>query len=196
MIRYGYRSVSAVLVVILMLSSYDFNPVQAQQTDYRRPDFSLPDLDGVERSISEWDGKALVINFWASWCIPCLREIPLLNQLSAEYADQNVEILGIAVDSPENVREFLGKTSMDYLTLVEEDRAIEVANAFSNSYLILPYTVFLDHEGRIFWMQIEEVHREHIEPVLKQILKIRSGESSYEQAQDELIKHFDGITLE
>jgi thiol-disulfide isomerase/thioredoxin len=194
--RYRFAAATRTIFLVILLTLFNTMAVMAEQEDYRRPDFSLPDLDGVERSISEWDGKALIINFWASWCIPCLREIPLLNQLSAEYADKDLQILGIAVDSPENVRKFLQNTSMDYLTLVEEKRSIEVANAFSNSYLMLPFTVYLDHEGRILWMQVEEVHREQIEPVLDQIWKIRSGESTYEQAQDELIQYFGGMNLE
>jgi thiol-disulfide isomerase/thioredoxin len=194
--RYSFTAATRSVLLAILLTVFNIMVAMAEQEDYRRPDFSLPDLDGVERSISEWDGKALIINFWASWCIPCLREIPLLNQLSAEYADKDLQIVGIAVDSPENVRKFLQNTSMDYLTLVEEKRSIEVANAFSNSYLMLPFTVYLDHAGRILWMQVEEVHREQIEPVLDQIWKIRSGESTYEQAQDELLQYFGGMNLE
>lgn len=191
--KYNFQSTVNILLFVMLSVLYS-STVLSETADYKRPEFSLPDLDGVERSISEWDGKAVIINFWASWCIPCLREIPLLNELSAEYADEDIYILGIAVDSAENVREFLAKTSMNYLTLVEEDRAIDVANAFSNSYLMLPFTVYLDHEGRILWMQVEEVHRQDIEPVVDQIRQIKSGTSTYEQAQDALIEHFAGLT--
>lgn len=191
MVNYRFGQSITFLALLLALCFADIT-AYAQEQDYRRPDFSLPDLDGKERSISEWDGQAMIINFWASWCIPCRREIPLLNELSAEHADKDFSVLGIAVDSPENVEKFLNETDMDYLTLVEEQRSLEVANAFYNSYLVLPFTIFLDHQGRIMWMQVEEVHREDIEPVLDRIWLVRSGDLTYEQAQDELMQHFGG----
>lgn len=191
MVNYFQKRVTTALLLIVVVGTINVSAL-AQEESYRRPDFSLPDLDGKERSISEWDGQAMIINFWASWCIPCRREIPLLNELSAEHADKDFSVLGIAVDSPENVEKFLDETDMDYLTLVEEQRSLEVANAFYNSYLVLPFTIFLDHQGRIMWMQVEEVHREDIEPVLDRIWLVRSGDLTYEQAQDELMQHFGG----
>jgi thiol-disulfide isomerase/thioredoxin len=165
--------------------------VEAQEDDFRRPDFSLPDLDGKDRSISEWDGKAMIINFWATWCIPCKREIPLFNQIDAEYDDGDLQILGIAVDKPENVSKFLQTTTMTYLSLVEEDKAQDVAFTFTNSFLVLPFTVFLDHEGRVFWMQAEEMHRDQVDMILGYIWKVRTGESSFEQAQQQLVGALD-----
>lgn len=158
-----------------------------QEVDYRRPDFSLPDLDGKQRSISEWDGKSMIINFWATWCIPCKREIPLFNQIDADYDDTDLQVLGIAVDTPKNVSEYLNTTTMSYLTLVEEDKAQEVAAAFISDPLVLPFTVFLDNRGRVFWMQAEEMHRGQIDVILEYIWKVNSGELSYEQAQLQLV---------
>jgi thiol-disulfide isomerase/thioredoxin len=160
----------------------------AQDISYRRPDFSLPDLDGRNRSIAEWDGNPLIINFWATWCIPCKREIPLFNQLQTEHAPQGLQILGIAVDTPENVREFIATTVMDYPTLVEEQKSQEVASAFRDDFLLLPFTVFLDHAGRVFWMQVEEISRAEVDAILARIWQVRSGELSYEQAQEQLVE--------
>ncbi len=175
------------ILLLTLICSFSGMPACAQEVDYRRPDFSLPDLDGKQRSISEWDGKAMIINFWATWCIPCKREIPLFNQIDADYDDTELQVLGIAVDTPENVSEYLQTTAMSYLTLVEEDKAQEVAAAFISDPLVLPFTVFLDHQGRVFWMQVEEMQREQIDVILEYIGKVDSGELSYEQAQLQLV---------
>jgi len=178
------------LVLTVLLSAYGLvtPTAQAQQDEFRRPDFSLPDLEGRQRAVSEWDGKAMIINFWATWCIPCKREIPLFNEIDAAYEDKDLQILGIAVDKPENVSAYLQTTSMTYPTLVEEDKAQEVAFTFTNSFLVLPFTVFLDHQGRVFWMQAEEMHREQIDIILGYIWKVRDGETSFEQAQQQMVR--------
>jgi thiol-disulfide isomerase/thioredoxin len=165
----------------------------AQDQDYRRPEFSLPDLTGQDRAISEWDGNAMLINFWATWCIPCKREIPMLNQLSEDYHDTDFQVLGIAVDNVDNIQKFMEILPLSYLTLAHEDKSQEVANQFSNSFLVLPFTVFLDHQGRIFWMQVEEIHREEVDAILNRIWQVKSGELQYEDAQLALMEDLDQI---
>lgn len=178
---------SLLLTVLLSAIGLTSWTARAQQHDFRRPDFSLPDLEGKQRAVSEWDGKAMIINFWATWCIPCKREIPLFNEIDAAYADKDLQLLGIAVDTPENVSAYLQTTSMTYPTLVEEDQAQQVAFTFTNTFLVLPFTVFLDHQGRVFWMQAEEMHREQIDIILGFIFKVRAAELSFEQAQQQLV---------
>ena len=182
-----------ILPVCLLLQSF---LLQGQEIEYHRPDFAMKDLQGVERSISEWDGKALLINFWATWCIPCKREIPMLNELSNEYEGRDFEVLGIAVDTPENIQEFMQTIPLDYETLADEDVSQDVAFQFSNSFLVLPFTVFLDHKGRVFWMQVEEIHREEVDLILDKIYKIQSETLAFETAQEELIRELDALMQE
>lgn len=190
MTRFFLLCSSTLLALSICLAA---NTVYAQDADYRRPDFSLPDLDGRERSIAEWDGKPLIINFWATWCIPCKREIPLFNELQADHAGKGLQLLGIAVDTPENVRKFLAETGMDYPTLVEERRSQQVAEAITGSFLVLPLTIFLDHAGRIFWMQVEEIHREEADAVLARVWQIQSGALGFEEAQERLVEDLEKI---
>ena len=67
------------------------------------PAFTLPDLDGEDREFAEWDGKHRLLNFWATWCAPCRREIPMLKAFQDEHGEAGFQILGIAVDYPEQV---------------------------------------------------------------------------------------------
>lgn len=184
------------LIITILFMSLQAISLHAQESDYRRPEFSLADLQGVERSISEWDGKALLINFWATWCIPCKREIPMLNDLTMEYRGRDFEVLGIAVDTTENIQKFIQTIPLEYETLADEDKSQDVAFQFSNSFLVLPFTIFLDHQGRIFWMQVEEVHREEIDIILDKIYKIKSGDLPFEQAQLDMVAELEILMQE
>ncbi len=183
------RKLIVSFLIILLVPNITF----AQEADYTRPEFNLPDLNGQERAISEWDGNAMLINFWATWCIPCKGEIPMLNQLAEDYSNIDFQILGIAVDNVENIQKFMETLPLDYITLAHEDRSQEVAALFHDSFLVLPFTVFLDHQGRVFWMQVEEIHREEVDAILGRIWQIKSGELQFEDAQLALIEDLDRI---
>jgi len=116
-----------------------------------RPAFTLPDLDGTPRSISEWDGKMLVINFWASWCEPCLREMPAFTRLQQHYRDQGVQFIGVALDDVRDVNTFLDglEPRINYPILLGNGDTFETPMAYGNQYGILPHTVIVDKFGKI-----------------------------------------------
>jgi peroxiredoxin len=118
----------------------------------RRPDFSLADTEGRTRSIAEWDGKLVFLNFWATWCPPCLEEIPGFMKLQARYADAGVQFLGVALDSPDNVRAFMAEHAVNYPSLHGERDAIALGRRYGNRIGALPYTVVIGRDGRIVRM--------------------------------------------
>lgn len=118
----------------------------------RRPDFSLPDVDGVEQSVAQWDGQLLLINFWATWCPPCLAEIPIFVRLQAEFAAHGVQFLGVALDNAENVRAFQTKHAMNYPSLHGQRDAISLSKRYGNSIGALPYTVVVARDGSVITM--------------------------------------------
>jgi len=115
----------------------------------RRPEFFLADAEGVRHGIAEWDGKLLVINFWATWCPPCLHEIPMFIRLQERYRSRSVQFLGIAIDDADNVREFAESVGLNYPTLHGQLDAIDVMSAYGNASGGLPFTVFVDTSGMI-----------------------------------------------
>ena len=114
----------------------------------RRPDITLADRSGEPRSLSEWNGKPQVINFWATWCAPCRREIPMLNALAGDGAWPEIVLIGIAIDFREDVLRYLQETPIDYTVLIGEQDGLDAARAFGVESLGLPFTAFVDASGR------------------------------------------------
>jgi thiol-disulfide isomerase/thioredoxin len=148
-----------------------------------RPVFSLEDRDGKMRSITEWDGKSLVINFWATWCKPCRREIPFLRKLNAARAAQNIEVLGIAIDFRENVLDYIKKVEIDYALLIGEQAGLDAAAAFGLGSMGIPFTVFTDNKGRIVTAYLGELHQAQADLILDAVVEVNAGTLSLEDAQ-------------
>jgi len=140
-----------------------------------RPLFTLPDLDGKPHSVTEWDGKALVVNFWATWCAPCRREIPLLNRIQKEYAPKGVEVVGIAVDFADDVKAYMKASPIGYPVLVGEQAGIDAARDFGVSALAFPFTVFTDSKGRIVTLHLGELHESAARAILGVVMRVDSG---------------------
>jgi len=140
-----------------------------------RPDVTLADRDGQLRSLSEWDGKPLVINFWATWCAPCRREIPMLNALAAEEAAAGVEVIGIAIDFREDVLRYLEKMPIHYTVLIGEQDGMAAARAFGMESIGLPFTAFTDRQGRIVTIHVGELHRDQAAVILSAVRAVDAG---------------------
>lgn len=136
----------------------------------KRPDFTLPDVDGIKRTVSTWDGKVLVLNFWASWCEPCLREIPAFVDLQNTYGDQGLQFVGIAVEDLLPVQEFLALIPINYPILVHPSETIPVAEAYGNEFGILPYTVIINRNSEIAHIQLGAISHEDAEELIKKLL--------------------------
>jgi len=121
------------------------------------PGFRLPDLTGQEIESSSWAGKVLVLNYWATWCPPCLREIPLFAEAQDQYADAGLQVVGIAIDRPEDVETFLEQHPVNYPILIGGTEAIELSRRLGNRMQGLPFTVIFDQRGRRVDAQIGEV---------------------------------------
>jgi thiol-disulfide isomerase/thioredoxin len=135
----------------------------------RLPDFSLKDLSGKPTPISAWNGKSLVVNFWATWCAPCRREIPLLKTLAADWVGRDLAVIGIAVDHPDKVQEFAGRFKIDYPVLIGEQDALDVAAKFGMASPALPFTVFTDRRGEVVALFVGELHRPQVDFILSEV---------------------------
>jgi thiol-disulfide isomerase/thioredoxin len=135
----------------------------------RLPEFSLKDLTGKSTPISAWSGKSLVINFWATWCAPCRREIPLLKTLAAEWAGRDLKVVGIAVDYRDKVQDFASRFKIDYPVLIGDQDALDVAAKFGMSAPAFPFTVFTDRRGEVVALFVGELHRPQVDFILSEV---------------------------
>ncbi|MBS1200796.1 MAG: hypothetical protein H6R27_1474 [Proteobacteria bacterium] len=155
----------------------------ASQVPGLRPVFTLADATGTPRSITEWDGRALVINFWATWCPPCRREIPLLNALQAEYAPRGFEVIGVAVDFRDDVVAYMQDTPIGYPVLIGEQDGLDAARAFGMETAGFPFTIFTDRAGRIVTVHVGELHRPEATLILSAVEDVSAGRLDMEAAR-------------
>ena len=151
-------------------------------------DFELIGLDGSIHQSSQWNNKAKLINFWATWCAPCRREIPLLNKTQNNYSDMPIQIIGIAVDLFDDVISYSKETEFNYPILIGEEDAIAIAEDSGVDFIGLPFTMVVTKDNEILKTHIGEIKKHHIEIITQVMQDIRSGEITTSQAKKQLGK--------
>jgi len=145
------------------------------------PNFSLANLDGGTTSIDSWLGRPMVINFWATWCAPCLREIPLLMQFQTD--EPGVQVIGIAVDRVAPVREFAADMEFNYPILMGQAEAMDAATAFGVDVFVMPFTVFTTADGATLGYHAGELHEEHLADLTATLAEFKAGELNLSDAR-------------
>jgi thiol-disulfide isomerase/thioredoxin len=159
------------------------------------PDLKLPDLAGQEKSLRAFLGHPLIINFWATWCAPCRREIPLLQQLRQTYQGDELQIVGIAVDFRAAVTDFARRRAIDYPLLIGEDRGLAAAEQFGME-TVLPFSVFADAHGRIVAVKVGELHRDEADYILGAMRALAAGRMSLAEAHAGIAQRLRELAIE
>jgi thiol-disulfide isomerase/thioredoxin len=148
------------------------------------PEFTLNDMWGEPHSISEWAGKPLLINFWATWCAPCRREMPLLQALHTSQDD--LQILGIAIDRQADVQTYMAESGISYPSLVGEEDAMRVSDLFGLEGLGLPFTVLIGAGGEVLTVFIGEIEAAELDEMADISRRFASGELSFAESREQL----------
>ena len=149
-------------------------------------DFEMIDLSGSIRNSSEWNNSAKLINFWATWCAPCRREIPLLNETQKNLLGTQIQIIGIAVDEFDEVLSYAETTNFDYPILIGEEDAVAIAENSGVDFIGLPFTMIVTKDQEIIKTHIGEIKEHHIELITQTLKAIENGEMTVSEAKMQL----------
>ena len=130
---------------------------------------SFADLGGQQQALSQWRGKILIVNFWATWCPPCRQEIPDFIAVYNANRAKDVVIVGIAQDERDLVVDFAKEFGVTYPMLIGGDAGYDFAARLGNSSSSIPFTVIIDRKGQVAYVAVGTVHRSELE---KQIAKL------------------------
>jgi thiol-disulfide isomerase/thioredoxin len=131
---------------------------------------SFYDLQEKVQALAQWKGKVMVVNFWATWCPPCLAEIPEFIHLQKQYEKQGVQFVGIAIDQRSKVQAYAKEVGMNYPVLLGDLAGIDLARRTGNPQGGLPYTVIVDRSGKVVATQLGTLSTEQLEGIIKPLL--------------------------
>lgn len=140
----------------------------AQAADFMAASF--PDLAGKPQAVKQWQGKPLVVNYWATWCGPCRQEMPELVELQKKYQGK-VQFIGIAIDEVAPVSTFIKQYKVNFPTLIGSNSAMEMMRAQGNMQGGLPFTVIYDAKGKQVFKALGRIHKEKLDDQLKALIK-------------------------
>ncbi|MEP7245699.1 MAG: TlpA disulfide reductase family protein [Gammaproteobacteria bacterium] len=159
------------------------------------PAITLTDRHGATRTLTDWKGRPVIINFWATWCGPCRDEIPLLKALRNERASDRLEIVGVAIDERDAVLKYASDIGMDYPILIGEKEGYAAAEAFGVS-LVLPFSVFADRKGRIVTLKVGELHADEAAFILDRVRDIDSNRIDLPAARRQITDKMRDLAVE
>ena len=154
-----------------MLKSVNDEPeVISKSHSLKRQDFSLPDLSGQQQQFSQWNNKVVLLNFWATWCPPCRREMPDFIEVYKQYKDKDFIVVGVGIDDQTKIAQFVKNLGVDYPILVGGQTAMQVSYKYGNNSGALPYSILIDKHGIIRYRAGGLISRQklvnQIEPLL------------------------------
>lgn len=135
----------------------------------RRPDFILNDTEGNPVSADDFDGRVWLVNFWATWCTPCVEEMPMLSELQGQFANEGVKIVGIALDDAERAADFASDLGIDYPVLVGQTDVVITGRRFGNATGMLPFSVLVDTSGVVRWTHLGALSRNVLETEIRSL---------------------------
>jgi thiol-disulfide isomerase/thioredoxin len=149
------------------------------------PDVVLTDLAGVPTALSSYAGQPLLINFWATWCAPCRREIPLLKAFHDEN-ESTITVVGVAIDDLEDVQAYAEDMAFNYPILIGQAEGMNAAAALGVEVIALPFSVYTAPDGTILGIHTGELLPEHLDSLEATIADLKAGTIDRSAARDRL----------
>jgi thiol-disulfide isomerase/thioredoxin len=161
----------------------------------RLPDLTFEDAAGAPHPLSEWGGHPLIVNFWATWCEPCRREIPLLKSLRGRSSPPGLQVVGIAVDMREPVVKYVTEMRIDYPVLLGEQNGLAAVQALGMD-VVLPFSVFVDSQGHILTVKVGELHPDEADLILGRLAELEAGRATLPLARQQITDGLKSLAIE
>lgn len=159
-------------IILLLAIMVPLMPLRAWSEPFPFDAYQFNDLEGAEHALAEWRGQVIALNFWATWCSPCLQEMPELVSLQARFGARGLQFIGLAVETDaEQVRVVADKLGVNYPVLLDEDGALELAAVLGNQDAAMPFTVIFDRQGEVIFTRKGTVKFEEVEAVIAPLLE-------------------------
>ena len=152
------------LLTIVGIIAFQFQ--ESEDQTILMSDFTLEDINGDTVSINEFKGKKTLINFWATWCRPCRKEMPMLNSIYLSQDPSKFSVVGIAIDRQDKVIQFVAELGIDFPIMIGQSEAYDIMKTLGNEALTLPYTILIDEEGEVVWSKNTELMHSDMDEVL------------------------------
>lgn len=152
--KIALKKSAAILLLCLLGAAMGFaasrliGPKQ-HQAPQMAPSITLRTLEGRDVTLNQWQGKLLLINFWATWCAPCRSEMPLLINAQKQYGSRGLQVIGPALDDADAVKKLAAELKLNYPVMADYSSADTAMQALGNPEGGLPYSVLIDAQGRI-----------------------------------------------
>lgn len=127
------------------------------------PAIELRDLDGQPQKLDQWRGKLVLVNFWATWCAPCVNEIPRLVEAQRRHGPRGLQVVGIAMDDVAAVRDFAARLQINYPLLAGQAEVVQAMDALGDELGAFPFSVLIAPDGRILDRTAGELSEQEIE---------------------------------
>jgi thiol-disulfide isomerase/thioredoxin len=157
----------------------------------RLPAMTFEDAAGAPHPLSEWSGHPLIVNFWATWCEPCRREIPLLKSLRGRSVPPGLQVVGIAVDMRAAVAKYVSDMHIDYPVLLGEQNGLQAVQALGMDPAF-PFSVFVDSQGDILTVKVGELHPDEADLILGRLAELEAGRAALPLARQQIT---DGLKM-
>src|SRR5690348_17501753 len=131
---------------------------------------SLPDTAGTKQPLQQWQGKVLVVNFWATWCGPCREEMPEFVRAQRDFGREGLQVVGIAIDQPDKVTSFAKELELNYPALIATYETMDLTKPLGDRLLGLPFTVILDRKGRVVHTQLGPMKPAQLRTIIRNLL--------------------------
>ncbi|MEL7024128.1 MAG: TlpA disulfide reductase family protein [Pseudomonadota bacterium] len=150
------------------------------------PSIYFASMDGDKKSINEWEGQFRLVNFWATWCAPCRREIPLLKSLQQEQSVEGLQVVGIAFDEMDAVVTYHDEIEFNYPVLVGEDAAIALADQYQLELMALPFTLIIGRGGELLNAHVGEIDEQEAAHIIDVLQRLDQQQITLPEAKQQL----------